>query len=242
LIGSAGQRVSEFAGSVEAVAAQLAGDRFSYARCREIACDCVPASALQEWTGVHLDQLDSAKRARHLTAAHDGVRPRVEVLPGNDVVRTLDATRAPERREHRRALDRIAGTRLLRASCWYRTPPWGVIEQPDFLNMVVELETGLSPQGLVPELLALEQAAGRHRGPVRWGPRRLDLDLLVHGDNVIELPGCRVPHPRLRERAFVLVPLAELAPDLVVPGVGIVRELLAALPRAEVDAVRVEPP
>src|SRR6187402_956580 len=116
------------------------------------------------------------------------------------------------------AFDRIPETRLLRASRCYRTPPWGVVEQPDFLNMVVELETGLPPQRLVTGLLELEQAAGRHRGPVRWGPRRLDLDLLIYGDSIIDVPGCRVPHPRLAERAFVLVPLAELAPDLAVPG------------------------
>lgn len=135
------------------------------------------------------------------------------------------------------ALAGLAGTLVLRVSRFYRTPPWGMTAQPDFLNAVAELDTALAPRTLVRELLALERMAGRTRDGVRWGPRRLDLDLLVHGGMRVDEPGCRVPHPRLGERAFVLVPLAELAPRLLVPGAGVVATLLAQLPPAEVAAV-----
>jgi 2-amino-4-hydroxy-6-hydroxymethyldihydropteridine diphosphokinase len=107
----------------------------------------------------------------------------------------------------------------------YRTPPWGILEQPDFVNAAARLETALAPRQLLDALLAIEAAAGRVRG-VTNGPRTLDLDLLLYGDQVIAVPGLVVPHPRLHQRAFVLLPLADVAPELEVPGQGRVAELL----------------
>jgi len=109
------------------------------------------------------------------------------------------------------------------------TEPVGVGPQP-FLNGVVELETTLAPRVLLDRLLAVEQRFGRVRDALRpHGPRTLDLDLLLYGDERIDEPGLRVPHPRLHERRFVLEPLAELAPGLVVPDAGSVEVLLAAV-------------
>ena len=110
------------------------------------------------------------------------------------------------------------------------TEPVGVGPQPPFLNGVVELETTLAPRVLLDRLLAVEQRFGRVRDALRpHGPRTLDLDLLLYGDERIDEPGLRVPHPRLHERRFVLEPLAELAPGLVVPDAGSVEVLLAAV-------------
>lgn len=111
------------------------------------------------------------------------------------------------------ALDRLPQTRLLRASGLYRTAPWEA-SGPDFINAVAAVETGLDAHELLRALQALELQAGRER-PYRNAPRTLDLDLLLHGDAIIDTPELIVPHPRLRERAFVLVPLAEIAPALV---------------------------
>jgi 2-amino-4-hydroxy-6-hydroxymethyldihydropteridine diphosphokinase len=129
------------------------------------------------------------------------------------------------------ALDALPGTRLLRASGFHRTPAWGVEDQPDFINAVAVLETTLPPRALLDALLAIERAHGRERGADgrRWGPRTLDLDLLLYADSVIDEPGLVVPHPQLHARAFVLVPLAEVAPDVLVPGRGRVDALLAAV-------------
>jgi 2-amino-4-hydroxy-6-hydroxymethyldihydropteridine diphosphokinase len=106
--------------------------------------------------------------------------------------------------------------------------PVGVLDQPRFLNGAVALETTLEPQELLETLLRIERELGRVRGE-RWGPRSVDLDLLLYGDDVVDEPGLRVPHPRLHERRFALEPLAELDPALDVPGQGPVCELLAAL-------------
>ncbi|HWH06741.1 MAG TPA: 2-amino-4-hydroxy-6-hydroxymethyldihydropteridine diphosphokinase [Gaiellaceae bacterium] len=124
------------------------------------------------------------------------------------------------------ALERLPG--VVEVSALRETEPVGPVEQPRFLNCVAVLETELSPRELLDELLAIELSLGRVRGE-RWGPRTLDLDLLLHGDAVLDEPGLTLPHPRLHERRFVLEPLAELAPDLVVPGRGRVRDLLAGL-------------
>ena len=128
------------------------------------------------------------------------------------------------------ALDALPGTRLLRASRVYLTPPWGREDQPGFLNAAAVLETGLAPAALLEALLAIERAHGRERTSYgsRWGPRTLDLDLLLHGDAVVDAPGLVLPHPQMHARAFVLVPLAEIAPDAEVPGRGRVADLLAA--------------
>lgn len=134
------------------------------------------------------------------------------------------------------ALATFPGVHAVRTSRFYRTQPWGLLEQPEFVNAVAELQTTASAAELFSELQAFEHAAGRARR-VRWGPRVLDLDLLLHGDLACDEPGLRLPHPYLHERAFVLVPLAELAPDLQVPGRGRVRELLAKVDRSGIQAL-----
>lgn len=122
------------------------------------------------------------------------------------------------------ALGALPSTRLLRASRLYRTPAWGREDQPDFVNAAVAVETTLAPRALLDALLGIERAHGRERsaGDARWGPRTLDLDLLLYGDDEIDEPGLRIPHPHLHERAFVLVPLCEIAPDAMIPGQGTV--------------------
>jgi 2-amino-4-hydroxy-6-hydroxymethyldihydropteridine diphosphokinase len=130
------------------------------------------------------------------------------------------------------ALAALPDTRLLRASSLYRTPAWGVTAQPDFVNAAAMLETGLSPQALLASMLAIEREAGRDRrddGSDRWGPRTLDLDLLLYGQRSLDESGLRVPHPHLHERAFALLPLLEIAPDAHIPGIGPARDALAGL-------------
>jgi 2-amino-4-hydroxy-6-hydroxymethyldihydropteridine diphosphokinase len=130
-----------------------------------------------------------------------------------------------------RALDLLAeadGVAVLAVSQLRETEPVGVVDQPPFLNGAVALETARSPRELLDLLLEIERALGRVREE-RWGPRTIDLDLLVYGDETVDEPGLRVPHPRMHERRFALEPLAELAPELVVPGLGPVSAALAAL-------------
>ena len=122
------------------------------------------------------------------------------------------------------------GIELVEQSTLRETEPVGVVDQPTFLNGVVALDTTLSARELLDALLRVESELGRVREEgERWGPRTIDLDLLVYGAEVVDEPGLRVPHPRLHERRFALEPLAELAPDLVVPGRGQVSELLEGL-------------
>ena len=126
------------------------------------------------------------------------------------------------------ALARLPSTQLLRRSRLYRTPPWGMLEQPPFINAAALLDTGLAPHDLLDALLAIEQRAGRVRAE-RNGPRTLDLDLL-HMEGVrLDDERLTLPHPRIAERAFVLLPLADLAPGLLLPGQGRVADLLAAV-------------
>ena len=125
------------------------------------------------------------------------------------------------------ALATLPDTRLVARSPSYRSPPLGPVSQPDFVNAVAGLLTRLAPRALLDALKSLEAALGREAPVVRWGPRRIDLDLLVHGAARVEEPGLSVPHPGLAERAFVLLPLADIAPDLEVPGLGRVRSLAA---------------
>ena len=119
------------------------------------------------------------------------------------------------------ALDQLPQTRVRVASRWYRTVAVGP-PQPDYCNGAVLLDTALPPHGLLERMLALEIQMGRERGEpqVRWGPRPLDLDLLFYGDWIIETPTLQVPHPRMTERGFVLLPLADVAPDWVHPELG----------------------
>jgi 2-amino-4-hydroxy-6-hydroxymethyldihydropteridine diphosphokinase len=109
------------------------------------------------------------------------------------------------------------------------TDPVGVLDQPRFLNAVARVETGIGPRRLLNRLLATERALGRRRDGPRFGPRTIDLDLLLYGDEEIDEPGLIVPHPRLAERLFVVEPLHELDPALVIPGQGPVSDLLSAL-------------
>jgi 2-amino-4-hydroxy-6-hydroxymethyldihydropteridine diphosphokinase len=124
------------------------------------------------------------------------------------------------------ALAELPHTQLLARSHFYRTPPWGVANQPDFLNAVIVLETPLLPHDLLDALLDIERAAGRERNGERWGPRTLDLDLLHVAGRTVNDERLTLPHPHIAERAFVLLPLNELAPDLDIPGQGRVADLL----------------
>jgi len=127
------------------------------------------------------------------------------------------------------ALVCLRGSVFAAVSSLYRTAPVGLKHQPDFINAVVAVRTRLVPRELLDELFAIEARFGRIRDPGsdRNAPRTLDLDLLLHGDAVLDEPSLTLPHPRMHERAFVLAPLAEIDPALVIPGHGAVAELLA---------------
>lgn len=126
----------------------------------------------------------------------------------------------------RAAAELIGAVRL---STIIETDPWGYENQPRFLNAVAEVTTGLEPLPFLTHLLDVERRLGRERVGAQWGPRTIDLDLLLFGDEVIDAPGLVVPHPRLLERRFALQPLAELVPDLEIPENGTVRDALAGL-------------
>ena len=128
-------------------------------------------------------------------------------------------------REAFRELDAIPHTRVVRASSLYRSQPLGYAEQPSFVNAVAQLETGLPAERLLAELQALEAAHGRRRSFAN-APRTLDLDLLLFGNAVLDTEKLKLPHPRMHERAFVLLPLVEIAPDAGVPGRGLAKTLL----------------
>ncbi len=124
-------------------------------------------------------------------------------------------------------LDAEEGVKVVAVSTLRETEPVGFADQPRFLNGAAALDTELAPQELLERLLAVERALGRERTGPRFGPRTVDLDLLVHGDSVVAEPGLTVPHPRLAERRFALEPLAELDPDLALPDGRRVGDLLA---------------
>jgi 2-amino-4-hydroxy-6-hydroxymethyldihydropteridine diphosphokinase len=129
----------------------------------------------------------------------------------------------------RRALERLEELGSVRASSFRETDPVGVTDQPKFLNAAAELATELTPRELLERLLAIERDLGRERaGEARWGPRVIDLDLLVYGNEAIDEPGLTVPHPRLADRRFVLEPLFELNEDLTLPDGSRVRDLLGS--------------
>lgn len=132
------------------------------------------------------------------------------------------------------AMSHLEKTRLLRASSLYRTAPVGLINQPDFINAVAEVETELSPAEFLAALIAVEAQFGRIRDK-RNGPRTLDLDLLLYENITVSTPELTVPHPRLHLRAFVLSPLAEIAPDLAIPGRGTVAAWLPAVALQEIE-------
>ncbi|HEY6151901.1 MAG TPA: 2-amino-4-hydroxy-6-hydroxymethyldihydropteridine diphosphokinase [Gaiellaceae bacterium] len=138
----------------------------------------------------------------------------------------------PER-QIQAALEELAaeeGVELVAVSSLRETEPVGYLDQPNFLNGAAQVETELGPRTLLERLLAIEARLGRDRGEgPRFGPRTIDLDLLVYGDETVEEPGLTVPHPRLAERRFALEPLAELDPGLEIPGLGPVQALLSEL-------------
>lgn len=126
------------------------------------------------------------------------------------------------------ALANLPESRVVHCSSLYRTAPVGILDQPEFVNAVAQLETKLAPEALLDALLDIEQRFGRIRAE-KDGPRTLDLDLLLYNDQFLDLPRLTLPHPRLHLRAFVLQPLAEIAPDLVIPGRGSINAWLPAV-------------
>lgn len=143
-------------------------------------------------------------------------------------------------REAAERLAAVPGTSGLQLSTLYRTPAWGRTDQPDFVNAVARMDTDRAPMDLLDALLDIERTFGRRRSALaddHWGPRTLDLDLLLYGDAVIALPGLSVPHPRLHQRAFALVPLLELDPALSIPGIGAAADALAVVDRAGIEAL-----
>ena len=127
---------------------------------------------------------------------------------GDDLDRNL--------REAVQAIGRLPGTRIVRVSSFLSTEPWGVKDQPGFLNAVVEIRTELEPLPLLTALKQLEVDLGRVPS-VRWGPRAIDFDIILYGRRSVDEPGLRIPHPRFREREFVLQPLREIAPEVLDP-------------------------
>ena len=123
-------------------------------------------------------------------------------------------------------LDGLPGTRCVAKSRLYRSAPMGSAGQPDYINAVAKLETQLAPEALLLALQGIEKAHGRTRSGERWGPRTLDLDILLYTDQCVDHPELQIPHPGIAERAFVLYPLHEVAGDMEIPGHGLLSELL----------------
>ena len=145
--------------------------------------------------------------------------------PREQVLRALDE------------LDCIPESWLGASSSLYASPPMGPRDQPDYVNAVAQLHTGLSPLELLDALQSIEQEHNRVRGE-RWGARTLDLDLLLYGDEIIDQDRLVVPHPGIAQREFVLQPLAEIAPDLQLPGLGMLQTLLKACPQQAVRRIQ----
>ncbi len=129
-------------------------------------------------------------------------------------------------------LDGIPDSTLVKYSSFYRSKPVGPDNQPDFINAVALLNSGLTALQLLGRLQSIENRHGRIRDGQRWGPRTLDLDMLMYGNEIINEPELMVPHPEIRHRNFVLIPLLELAPDIRIPGLGRADDLLAEVGRA----------
>ena len=137
------------------------------------------------------------------------------------------------------ALERLAAlpdTRVVAQSSLYRTAPIGVDGQPDYINAVIGLDTALGARSLLDALLAIEREGGRRRD-FHMAPRTMDLDLLLYGEEVIDEPGLQVPHPRMHVRAFTLRPLAEIAPDTVIPGKGKAASLLPTVADQAIERI-----
>jgi 2-amino-4-hydroxy-6-hydroxymethyldihydropteridine diphosphokinase len=123
-------------------------------------------------------------------------------------------------------LNSLPETHCIRQSACYCSAPMGPQDQPDYINAVVALETRLSPKTLLRQLQILEKSHGRVRDGSRWGPRTLDLDILLYADEVIDVPGMQIPHPGILQRNFVLFPLYEVAPEIIIPGVGRLQDVI----------------
>lgn len=134
------------------------------------------------------------------------------------------------------SLDRLPTTRVVSVSQLYLNPPMGPADQPHYVNAVARLQTRMEPRRLLGFLQEIEAANGRARDR-HWGPRTLDLDILTYGDLETDDPELTLPHPGIADRAFVLVPWAEIAPDLLIPGLGRVSDLRDALPAAALQAL-----
>lgn len=125
-------------------------------------------------------------------------------------------------------LQRLPATRLAARSSLYGSKPMGPADQPDYVNAVAAVDTCMAAAELLQALAQIEERQGRQRGAARWGPRTLDLDLLLYGDSSIDTPGLTVPHPGMHERDFVIVPLAEIAGNLAIPGRGQLKALASS--------------
>ncbi|MDG9667178.1 2-amino-4-hydroxy-6-hydroxymethyldihydropteridine diphosphokinase [Hahella sp. CR1] len=136
------------------------------------------------------------------------------------------------------ALEDISGVQLLQASSLYRSAPLGAPDQPWYVNAVAQLETSLEPLDLLRELQTIENNQGRVRQGERWTPRTLDLDLLLFGDETLNSEVLTVPHYAMHERNFVIFPLAEIAPNCVIPGIGSISALLATLPQEGIERIQ----
>lgn len=119
--------------------------------------------------------------------------------------------------------------KVLRISSFYRTPPWGDEQQDEFINAVLQIETSLAPMALLQVTKSIENVMGRERNGRRWGPRLIDIDLLLYDEKKMFSDELKLPHPRMHERAFVLVPMVELDAEVKVPGHGVVENLLEHL-------------
>ena len=141
-------------------------------------------------------------------------------------------------RQALRALETVDSTRVTAVSSLYRNPPMGPADQPDYVNAVAILLTALPPRALLQQLQALERRQGRVReSHDRWGPRRLDLDILTYGKKTISEPGLQIPHPGISERNFVLFPLLEIAPQLHIPGLGCVSDLVLEMDASTLEKI-----
>ena len=136
---------------------------------------------------------------------------------------------AAQLRQALKWLGEAEGLEILATSSFYRTPPWGDEQQDDFINAVVQIETSLDPVPLLRVLQSIENDMGRQRSERRWGPRLIDIDLLLYADQQYHSAELELPHPRMHERAFVLMPLSELDAGLEIPGYGSVEKLLQQL-------------
>lgn len=135
------------------------------------------------------------------------------------------------------AIGDLAGIREAGFSSLYRSAPLGPADQPEYVNAVMAIDTVLEPLALLDRLQAIETANGRVRSGERWGPRTLDLDILLYRDAIIDTERLRLPHPGLCEREFVLVPLQEIAPELWIPGRGLLSDWVSVCPRRGLSVI-----